>query len=303
MTVYWPDNAKQTFGTEILRADHAFDQSDLFSDDGLAELLDDYPRNELEIWSLKNGHRPEGQVLRGRAPHLSGAEIIDAVKAGNIWLNLRRANDELGALQSMADEAFNSLEAAADRKAKNRDVSLLISSPNVDISYHLNIACIALFQLRGRKRLWVYPNDAEFAPPEHVERTVNRSLDDNLPYRREFDTHARLFDLKPGMGLTWPLFAPHRVENGNCLNVSMSCEFMTTGSAIQSHAVYTNALLRNAFNLSPTTPSGVGPITLAKAALASFHKSTTRQAPQPAKAPVTFELDGSVKNCVKPLWA
>ena len=303
MTVYWPDNAKQTFGTEILRADHPFGQSDLFSDDGLAHLLDHYPRSSLDIWTFGKTKGTKTPALRGRAPHMSGHEIVDAVKSGHIWLNLRRANDELDALKPIADEIFGSLESATERRARKRDVSLLISSPGVDVNYHLDLPVVALFQLRGRKRLWVYPKGAEFAPPEHIEQIVHMTREEELPYQRSFDKHARLFDLKPGMALTWPQLAPHRVQNGNCLNVSLSCEFMTLRSEINIDATYTNALLRQSLRLSPASSDGIGPASIGKAAFARLHKRMNRGGPRPGSTPVTFELDASVENCVKPLWA
>lgn len=302
MTVYWPDNAKQTFGTEILRADHPFDQSELFSDDGLARLLDLYPREDLEIWTFGDRRAGEKPALRGRAPRMTGHAIVDAVRTGHVWLNLPRANLQLPDLKPVADEVFGSLEAATGQHTNKHDMSLLISSPKVEVHYHLDIPMVALFQVRGHKRLWVYPNDPEFAPPAHVEQIVHMTREEDLPYRPSFDQHARVFDLKPGMALTWPQLAPHRVKNGNCVNVSLSCEYMTFASAINADAVYTNAFLRNKMRLSPKAVNGIGPATLGKAAFARLHKGLNQRDQRPAHTPVTFELDPSVDNCVKPLW-
>ena len=200
MTVYWPDNAKQAFGTEILRADHPFDESNLFSDDGLAHLLDRYPRQSLDIWTFGENREGENPALRGRAPRMSGKDIVDAVKNGRVWLNLRRANLELPELKPIADDIFGSLETATGRRTLKQDMGLLISSPRVHVHYHLDIPMVALFQLRGRKRLWLYPTDPEFAPPEYIEQIVHMTREEDLPYRNAFDDRARVFDLKPGHG-------------------------------------------------------------------------------------------------------
>ena len=303
MTVYWPDNAKQAFGSEILRADHPYDQSDLFSDDGLAHLLDLYPRQSLDIWTFGENREGENPALRGRAPRMSGRDIMQAVKHGHVWLNLRRAHLELPDLKPIADEIFGSLEAATGRRTTKRDMGLLISSPRVHVHYHLDIPMVALFQLRGRKRLWLYPNNSEFAPPEYVEQIVHMTREEDLPYRHTFDDHARVFDLKPGMGLTWPQLAPHRVQNENCVNVSLSCEYMTMASLINANAIYTNAFLRENMRLSPKAVNGIGPASLSKAAFARLHKGMTARGPKTAPTPVTFELDTTVENCVKLLWA
>ncbi len=303
MPVYWPDNAKTAFGTEILRADHPFDQSDLFTDDGLAHLLDHYPRHLLEIWSFGSDQAGKSPALKGRAPRLPGKDIVDAVKHGDVWLNLQRSNLELPDLKPIADEIYGSLEDTSGRRSRQRDMNLLISSPNVEVSYHIDVPMVALFQVRGHKRLWVYPRDRKFAPPEHVEQLIHMNRDSDLPYRDAFDEEARVFELKPGMGLTWPQLAPHRIRNANCLNVSLSCEFMTLESWVNTNAIYTNAFLRQNLKISPPALNGIGPVSLSKAAFASLHKALQSQDRERASTPITFELDASVENCVKPLWA
>jgi len=303
MTVYWPDNAKEAFGNEILRADHQIDQSELFSDDGLAQLLDLYPRSELEIWTFDNRRDGNTLALKGRAPRLPGKDILDAVKHGHVWLNLRGVNTRLDDLKLVAEQLYGSLETAIGRRPMKREMSLLISSPNVEIGYHLDIPMVALFQVRGRKRVWLYPANETFAPAEHIERLVHMTREEDLPYREAFDEDARVFELAPGMGLTWPQLSPHRVRNANCVNVSLSCEFMTMASLVNANAIYTNAFLRQNLNLSPKAQNGVGPASLGKAAFAGLHKVMQPRDRNAVLTPITFELDTSVENCVKPLWS
>jgi hypothetical protein len=303
MTVYWPDNAKEASGTEILRADHQLDQSERFSDDGLAQLLDLYPRAALEIWTFDKRGTGHTLALKGRAPQMPGKDILDAVKHGRIWLNLRRVNDQLADLKPIADDLYGSLESAIGRRPMKQEMSLLISSPNVDVGYHLDIPMVALFQVRGRKRLWLYPNEESFASSEHVEHLVHLTREEDLPYHKSFDEHARVFELSPGMGVTWPQLAPHRVRNANCMNVSLSCEFMTMAGLVHANAIYTNALLRQNLNLSPKARGGIGPGALGKAAFAGLHKAMQPRDRDRTGTPITFELDTSVENCVKPLWA
>lgn len=302
MSVTWPDNSKQAFGREILHARHSFSESDLFTDDGLAHLLDIYPRQSLDIWTFGENREGENPALRGRAPRMSGAEILTAVKNGHVWLNLRRVNLELEDMKPISDEIFGSLEDAASVRTGKRDMGLLISSPNVHVHYHLDIPMVALFQMRGQKRLWLYPTDKAYAPPEFIEQIVHMKREEDLPYQNTFDDEARVFDLTPGMGLTWPQLAPHRVQNASCMNVSLSCEYMTMKSLINANAIYTNGLMRKSMNLSPSAHNGMGPATLGKAAFARLHKGFSRRGPKLAPTPVTFELDTSVENCVKPLW-
>ena len=70
-----------------------------------------------------------------------------------------------------------------------------------------------LIQISGRKRVYVYPNTPPFLKPQDLEdiALLNREVD--LPYAPWYDAHAQVFDLEPGQMLSWPLNAPHRVEN------------------------------------------------------------------------------------------
>lgn len=302
MYVNWPDHSETHFGSEVLLAQQNVSMSDLFEDDGLAHLLDHYPREKLGIWTF--GEESEGlnSSLRGRASKLSGKEIIDAVKRGQIWLNMRQASVDVPELMPIADTIFGSLQDATGRKIRKRDLSVLISSPNVQVHYHLDIPMVALFQMRGEKRIWMYPREERLAPSDYIEDIVHMKREEELPYRKAYDDEATVYTLRPGMGLTWPQFMPHRVQNANCMNVSLSCEYQTLNSFVQANAMYTNGLLRSATPLSPALNDNVGPVSVAKAAFARAHKAVARRGPRVSPTPVTFELDTTRENCVRQLY-
>lgn len=303
MLVNWSDRADQAFGKEVLRAEHDGAASDLFLDDGLAHLLDVYPRESLDIWTFGDEHEGVNSSLRGHAPKLSGAEIVEAVKRGHIWLNMRRANIDIPDLKPVADAIYDSLEDATGRKTRKRDMSVLISSPNVKVHYHLDIPLVALFQMRGQKRLWMYPRTESLAPSEFIEDIVHMSREEELPYFKSYDDDATVYELNPGLGLTWPQFMPHRVENADCMNVSLSCEYQTLDSFVQSNAMYTNGLLRKTTPMTPLVHNAVGPAAVAKAAFARAHKVIARKGPRKSPTPISFELDLANDNCIRSLTA
>ena len=112
MFVKWPDHSDTRFGSDVLLAKHDVSKTELFSDEGLARLLDVYPRQNLDIWTFGNEGEGVNSSLRGRAPKLSGAEIVDIVKRGHIWINMRRANIDIPDLAPISDTIFDSLESA-----------------------------------------------------------------------------------------------------------------------------------------------------------------------------------------------
>jgi len=301
VNVTWPSNAKPRFGSDILQASHDLCSQAAFSDEGLAALLDAYPREDLGIWTFGAHGEGEAPAIRGTARDATGAEIMKAVQRGRIWLNLREANLKLPELQPIANEIFGSLETAVSRKLRKKDMGLLISSPNVHVHYHLDVPIVALLQLRGKKRIWLYPADEAFAPSAIIEDLVHMRKEEGLPFETHFDDHATVIDLLPGMGLTWPQMAPHRVQNEDCVNVSLSCEYMTIGSLIEANSVYTDSFIRDQFRLSPTRSKTHSAIKVGKAALARAIKTVARKTHQMSPTAPTFEIDLSEESCIRQL--
>jgi hypothetical protein len=300
MTINWPNTTRQAFGNEILEATHTFDQSSLFTDDALAALLDAYPRERLGVWTFADHGEGEEAPVRGSAGDLSGAEILQAVKRGRIWLNLRATNQLVETYHETGELVFDSLQTAAGRKVIKRDMSVLISSPGIHVHYHLDIPLVALLQVRGEKTIWVYPPTRDFAPDERVEAIVLREQEEGLAFKSDFEASARQLTLKPGMALTWPQTAPHRVQNADVMNVSLSCEFMTMPALLKANALYTNGRLRRGFGAKPNRSNQLTVGTVGKAALARVLKKLEPHRESIAPTPASFELDLSRDTCTRP---
>ena len=105
-------------------------------------------------------------------------------------------------------------------------------------------AGVVLFHLRGVKKLWVYPTDEAHQPQESIEKVIMRVQAEELPYRMAFDQDAQVVELQPGQALTWPLYAPHRVENQGVFNVSLSLDFQTWETRLMRGAHYANGVVR-----------------------------------------------------------
>lgn len=301
MTVSWPQNTAKAFGNDLIHAEHDLHRDPLFSDEGLAKILDDYPRDELGLWTFGGHTEGLGTAIKGQAPDLSGAEIMEAVRTGHFWLNLRRANLKLDYLSDIGDDIFGSLANAAERKLRKQDMGLLISSPGIHVNYHLDIPLVALFQISGEKRIWLYPADEHHSPSDQVEDIVHSRREEDLTFKNGFDDNATVIDLKPGMAITWPQAAPHRVQNADCVNVSLSCEYMTLPALMKANAIYTNGILRSKLGLKPQTGRRVTPSIIGKAVAAQAIKKVTRRPQIASSTPVTFELDLSAENYARVL--
>jgi Cupin-like domain len=106
--------------------------------------------------------------------------------------------------------------------------TLLVSSPQAIVYYHVDAGPNLLWHIRGRKRLWVYPaNNRVFVPRELMEDISASVRTENLPYTPEFDQAALVYDLEPGQVVAWPQNSPHRIQNLDTVNVSLNTEFAT----------------------------------------------------------------------------
>ncbi len=301
MAINWPGSTKADFGKTLVEASHTLHQSPLFCDASLAALLDAYPRDKLGIWTFANHGEGEEAPVRGTAGDMSGTDLLEAVKRGRIWLNLRATNLHVADYASVGDDIFDSITSATGQRTLKRDMGVLISSPNVHVHYHLDIPLVALLQVRGEKKVWFYPPRNEYAPDERLEAIALLEQEEGLAFQSTFDREAVCIDLKPGMAVTWPQTAPHRIQNADMMNVSLSCEFMTLPALVRANAIYANGRLRRDFGLKPRRPQTLSAATIGKAALARLLKTTGRSQPRRAPTQPTFTIDLSTANCTRPI--
>ncbi|WP_235560389.1 cupin-like domain-containing protein [Brevundimonas sp. Leaf363] len=225
---------------------HRLVQQGFAEDQALADVLDRYPADLFDI-NLYD-YDDEGQVsLRtGARGRLSGADLLTAIQQGRLWVNLRSVEKGWPELWAAAMDEFARIQSAyPGMKAVTNAGQLILSSPAAKVPYHFDPAGVVLFHMRGRKRLWIYPGDEAHLPERNMEQVVARQTTEELPYVRAFDGEAQVMDLEPGEALTWPLYAPHRVENLDRFCVSLSMDFQTWPSRLRNGALYTNAVLRS----------------------------------------------------------
>ncbi|MEM1150238.1 MAG: hypothetical protein AAGI03_06730 [Pseudomonadota bacterium] len=291
MDFVWPEETRSAFGRQTICAQHLLHESPLATDEGLVELLDRYPRERLGVYTFPPHGEGRVGASHGRAPDITGEDLLNAVKTGKIWLNLRAVNQTVSEWAGLGEVVFRPLEAASGQTIFKQDVGVLISSPNIHVHYHLDIPLVCLVQLRGSKTLTLYPPKAPFAPPDQIEAIALRDREADITYERHFENEARSFELTPGQAITWPQAAPHRVQNGPTMNVSLSCEFMTVEALLRANAIYTNGVLRRSLGLQPSYPLAMDAGNVGKALLARALQ-VFRRAPR-ADTPMTFEVQGS----------
>ncbi|MEO0465807.1 MAG: hypothetical protein AAF216_04645 [Pseudomonadota bacterium] len=300
MPLNWPDTERDLFGENLNQGHHDLHTRDAFSDAGLADILDRFPREHLGIYAFPHLTSGISKPSHGTADGVPGKHLLEAVKQGHIWLNLRGASHHLDDIATMETEVFSALDAASGKRSFKRDVGLLISSPNVHVNYHLDITMVTLIQIRGEKRVWLYPTEDAFASPEAIEAIALRECEEDVAYDPAFDEAATQITLTPGKMITWPQFAPHRVQNGNMLNVSLSCEFLTWPAWVRANEVYANGVLRRRAGWAPNYVKDLTPASFAKAGLSRLIKAS-HNVPTSPPTTATFQIDSASAGGVRAL--
>jgi hypothetical protein len=286
----WQDNYARLFGRHTLRLNHRLHESGLFTDEALARLIERCPASNYNLHAMGSPDDPRMTWRRGEIGDCEGTQVIDGIRAGRLWLNLRRVHEIDARYADLLQRMFAEFEMRVPGLSTYKhNLGILISSPRAQVYYHADVPGQALWQIRGTKRVWIYPNTDPFLPEKSIEDIVLGTTEEELPYEPWFDDYAQVFDLEPGQMLHWGLNGPHRVVNHDCLNVSVTTEHWAADIR-NSYAVrYANALLRKYAGVKNPAVTTQGPMLYAKAALAVTHRAMRRQA-KASSAPTRYDF-------------
>ncbi len=289
----WQAHHARLFGEHSLQLTHNLADSPLFSDDALTRLIEKSPREKYHVnYSQKTPGNPPKR-REGEIRDLSGTEVLDVVKSGNIWINLTAPADVDPAYGDLLEDIYAEFEDRVPGfRSYKRRLTLLISSPNVSVKYHSDVPGQSLWQVRGEKKLYVYPNKAPFISQPALEKLILGQLrETDMPFEPWFDDYAEIHDLTPGQMIHWPLNGPHRVVNGNMLNVSFTTEHWTD-ELRKSYAVnYANGIIRGATGAKSLSQQTTGLSYYAKLGLAAGVKFTPLNPQKQKVYKVDFQVD------------
>jgi hypothetical protein len=287
----WRPGQIRNFGREPMLLAHRLADSPLFSDAALERLIEASPRERFHVNTMARDETDPRNWREGDMSGLSGREVMTAVAKGNIWVHLQRVHEAFDEYRELLDRLFDDIARHVPRfHSYKRSMSVLISSPNMNVALHADVPGQSLWQVRGRKRVWVYPPRAPYLPQDRIENIVlQRGADTDLPYDPSFEAEAESFELEAGDWASWPLNSPHRVRNADCVNVSFTTEHWTDELRNQYAVNYANGLLRPYAGGRGLSRETAGPAFWGKFALAAAHKGWRKLANK-RRAPMTIDF-------------
>lgn len=297
----WTFDDIDSWGDGPHRAAHRLHEDQAWSDSALAALLDRVPRSIVQPYTMGTDPTRTDEWQRGALTDLPGAELLDIVAGGRLWLNVVGVGQHDETIGRLTRELYEEIaELVPGFRPLSVKATLLISSPTAQVYYHADNQPNALWQMRGTKRVWVYPRGPRFVSPQHLEEVVAGASDEQLPYRVELDEHASSMELTPGQVAWWPQNSPHRVVNVEGLNVSLSTEHRTAASTRREQVVASNHFARQTLGRQRPSEAEHGLGTAGKITLSRVARKV-RPRPEVAGPQPSFTIDASAPDGVRAL--
>nr|WP_087575336.1 cupin-like domain-containing protein [Sphingomonas sp. CDS-1] len=236
---------------------HGLVGHELLTLEALAGLAERMPAAcvEYNLGKLPLGVRAEDTPSNG----LSLGETIRTIETNGSWAVLKNVerDADYGAL---LDRALGELAVLVERETGpmlHREAFIFLSSPGSVTPFHMDPEHNILLQIRGEKTMTVFPAGDEELVPAVQSEAFHAGGHRNLDWREGFRDRGMAVTLLPGDALHVPVKAPHFVENGPVVSVSLSVTWRSERSVAEGELHSLNALLRR--RRLPTARVGVRP--------------------------------------------
>jgi hypothetical protein len=256
-----PNVFRADFDREPIVFRHRLGDHPLFAPERLLQLAKRLARNPDDVYYDAGDVRVEQRWDEvGTIDNLPVDAILERIENANAWIILRTAEKD-PEYADLLDGCIAEISELAGRDfgkvMKVQHAIIFVNSPNRVTSYHIDRECNCLLQVRGTKTVSVFDRtDREVLPEEEIERFW--TVDNNAArFKPQYSDRSTLFELRPGDALHIPVNAPHWVQNGPEVAVSISINFHYRDACLAD--IYRmNYWLRRA-GLRPTPP-GVSPL-------------------------------------------
>ena len=221
--------------TEAEEHPHGLVEQGFATDEALAEVLDRYPADCSTSICTTTTTRVRSRCAPARAGGCRATSCWRRSRPGGCGSICARSRPGWPELWAAAMAEFGKIQATyPGMRAVSNAGQLIMSSPAAQgaVSFRRGRGGAvpparpqAALRLSGRRG-----PSARGA----MEQVVARQTTEELPYTVAFEADAQVMDLEPGEALTWPLYAPHRVENLDRFCVSLSMDFQTWPSRFRN---------------------------------------------------------------------
>lgn len=226
----------------------------LFAVSRLRKIIDDpaiRPRIYYDHGPIGIGQRWETVPER----KLTLEELFDRIDDASGWIVMRHVHKE-PEYNELLEQCLHEVKLLTGRKIdedkKSQEAMIFYSSPNRITSYHIDRECNLLMQVSGDKEMNVFDRDDRDVTTERELETY-WSKDNNAGvYKPEFQSHAHVFEMRPGTGVHIPVNSPHWLKTRNNVSISFSISYQYKDTR-RKYVYQANYYLRK-LGLNPTPP-------------------------------------------------
>lgn len=257
----FPDSARTAFASaypdRAAKLSHGLVGHPLLRIDALALLAERMPASSVEynLGKLPLGVRAEDTPANG----LTLGETIRTIETNGSWAVLKNVERD-PAYAELLDMALGELVPLVEARTGpmlHREAFIFLSSPGSVTPFHMDPEHNILLQIMGEKTMTVFPaGDPELVPAVQSE-AFHAGGHRNLAWRDAFRDRGTAVTLMPGDAAHVPVKAPHFVENGAAVSVSLSVTWRSERSVAEGELHSLNAILRR--RKLPTTHIGAAP--------------------------------------------
>lgn len=262
---------KSNFNTYPFKFKHTLHQSGLFEIPRIVELTKRMIEKSADFCALDFKHgsvatKFSDGAIDKKFNAMPQSERLDETVArlgeSGTWLKLTRAQDYDAEYARVLDTITCELENLSGFPLRADmtyvTMTLILSSPKIATPFHIDHETNFLFQIQGSKDVCLFPaTDRELVPDQEVESYYTGNFD-AVRYRQEMQDRGTVYRLSPGEVVHHPPLAPHWVQNGDNISVSISINYCMKTLEKRARVYQANYFLRK-LGLKPLPP-GLSPL-------------------------------------------
>ena len=220
----------------------------------LVELAAEFaPENvEYNPGNLPIGIRPEDVP----APHLSISDTVRSIEENGSWMVLKFI-EQHPVYRALLKETLAEIDPITRPKTGamlGMEGFIFISSPGAVTPFHFDPEHNILMQIRGNKVMTLFPAGDERIVSGEAHEHFHLGLQHrNLTWQDSFEPLGQQVALAPGEAVYVPVKAPHWVQNGDAISISLSVTWRSEWSYAEADARALNHMLRRR-GLTPASP-------------------------------------------------
>lgn len=232
--------------------EHGLDSHPLLELEALADLARRLPIESIEC---NSGDQPIGvDAVPDQLREQASETILDIGAAGR-WVCLRNVEQQpeyAALLEQLLEEMRQQIESQTGSLI-NLQCFLFATSPGGVTPYHFDPEHNILVQVHGSKVMTVFPADEPACAADEIHEIFHAGGRPELPWREEMAQHGTPFSIGAGEAVYVPVMAPHYVENGSEISVSISITWRSEWSYAESDSRCFNGLVRR-LGIKPRAP-------------------------------------------------